>query len=98
MGRITVELDTREIEKALEKISPIEQKRLEKKLWALCMDSLVTKMRENVIKNKVTSREVKQICENVRQEIYEGKGLLYPARVEKGDGVDEVFSGLTGCY
>ena len=73
MGRITVELDTTEIEKALEKISPIEQKRLEKKLWALCMDRLVTKMRKNAIKNKVASREVKQICENVRQEIYEGK-------------------------
>ena len=73
MGKVTVELDTREIEKALERISPVEQKRLERKLWALCMDGFVVKMRKNARKNKVTKREVKQICEDVRQEIYEGK-------------------------
>ena len=73
MGKVTVELDTREIEKALERISPVEQKRLERKLWALCMDGIVAKMRKNARKNKVTNREVNRICEDVRQEIYEGK-------------------------
>lgn len=73
METVTVELDAREIEKAIERVSPEEQKRIEKKLWALRMDSLVTKMRKGVTKNKVTARQIEQVCEDVRQEIYEEK-------------------------
>ena len=73
MGKVTVELDTREIEKALERISPVEQKRLERKLWALCMDGITVKMRKNARKNGTTDREIRQICEDVRQEMYEEK-------------------------
>ena len=73
MGRVTVELDTREIEKALERISPVEQKRLERKLWALCMDGIAAKMRKSARKNRVTDRKIRQICEGVRQEMYEAQ-------------------------
>ena len=73
MERVTVELDTREIEKALERISPVEQKRLEGKLWTLCMDGITAKMRKNARKNRATDREIGQICEDVRQEMHEEK-------------------------
>ncbi|MCK4244745.1 MAG: hypothetical protein KAX20_03875 [Candidatus Omnitrophica bacterium] len=68
-----VEMDIKQIEKAIEGISPQEQKRLERKLWALQMDNIVAKMRKAAKKNKITDKKIRKICEEVRQEMYERK-------------------------
>jgi len=73
MGKVMLEMDIKQIEKAIEKISPEEQERLERKLWRLQMDNIVAKMRKSAKKNKITDKKIRKICEEVRQEMYERK-------------------------
>jgi len=73
METITVEINVKQLEKAIEKISPDEQERLERRLWALRMDNLITKMRKTAQKNKIAEKEIRKVCEDVRQETYEKK-------------------------
>jgi len=73
MGKITIEVDIRQIEKAIEKLSPEDQRKLEEKLWRLQMENIVRKMRRFARENKITERQIKKLCEEVRQELYEEK-------------------------
>ena len=73
MGKITIEVDIKQIEKAIEKLSPEDQRKLEEKLWRLQMENIVRKMRRFARENKVTERQIKKLCEEVRQELYEEK-------------------------
>ena len=73
MSKIMLEIDTEQIERAMEMIPVEEQARLEKRLWTLQMERIVGKMRKSAKKNKITDREVRKICEEVRQELYEKK-------------------------
>jgi len=71
MPQIAIEIKPEQIEQAIRQMSPAEQKELERKLWAIRMDRLVSKMRKNAQKNKVTQAQINRICERVRQELYE---------------------------
>ena len=73
MGKITIEVDIKQIEKAIEKLSPEDQRKLEEKLWRLQMENIVRKMRRFARENKITERQIKKLCEEVRQELYEEK-------------------------
>lgn len=71
MPQISFEIKSEQVEQIISQMSPAEQKELERKLWAMRMDTLVTKMRKNARKNKVTQFQINKICEQVRQELYE---------------------------
>jgi len=71
MPQIAIEIKPEQIEQAIRQMSPGEQKELERKLWAIRMDRLISKMRKNARKNKVTQAQINRICEQVRQELYE---------------------------
>jgi len=73
MQKVMIEMDIKQIEEAIEKISPEEQEKLERKLWRLQMDNIVAKMRKSAKKNKITDKKIRKICEEVRQEMYERK-------------------------
>jgi transcriptional regulator NrdR family protein len=71
MPRVTVELDFKQIENIIEELTPEQQKEIERKIWAMEMDKIVSKIRKNAKKNKITQKEIDRICKEVRQELYE---------------------------
>lgn len=68
---ITVEIPFEQITQIMKQLTPVQKKEIERKLWADQMDSLVSKMRRNARKNKITDKKIYQVCEEVRQELYE---------------------------
>jgi hypothetical protein len=71
MAKVAIEIGPIQVESIIKQMSPAEQREVERKLWAIRMDTLVTKMRKNAKKNKITAKEIQRICEEVRQELYE---------------------------
>ena len=56
MPKIAIELDTKQIESIIRQMNPDDQKKIERRLWATRMDTIVAKMRKNVRKNKITKK------------------------------------------
>lgn len=71
MAKVALEIKPIQVESIIKQMSPAEQREIERKLWAIRMDTLVAKMRKNAKKNKITAKEIRRICEEVRQELYE---------------------------
>ena len=73
MEKVTVEVDVKQLEKIIERLPQKEQKRLAEKLWKIQMENILRKVRKAATKNKITEKKIKEVCEEVRQEIYEKK-------------------------
>ena len=76
-GNITLELNTSQVEKLVEKLS-IEDKiklvrKLEDQTWARRLDEVVFKIRKRFRQASLSEKEIKQICEEMRQKLYNGK-------------------------
>ena len=71
MAKVARELTLKQIESAVEKLSPEQQKELARKLWAIRIERLSEKMIMAAKKNKVTQKDIDRVCEEVRQELYE---------------------------
>lgn len=71
MAKVAIEVDIKQLENVIEQLSAEERKRIEDKIWALEFDNLVSKMRANAKKNKITQKDINKVCEEVRQELYE---------------------------
>lgn len=75
MAKVLVELDFKQIENVIGQLRPEERKEIERKIWAMEMDKIVSKIRKNAKKNKITQKEINRICEEVRQELYEKRSF-----------------------
>lgn len=73
MEKVTIEVDVKQLEKIIERLPQKEQKRLAEKLWKIQMENILKKVRKAATKNKITEKKIKEVCEEVRQEIYEKK-------------------------
>ncbi len=73
MEKVTIEVDIKQLEKIIERLPQKEQKRLAEKLWKIQMENILRKVRKAATKNKITEKKIKEVCEEVRQEIYEKK-------------------------
>jgi len=73
MEKVTIEVDIKQLEKIIERLPQKEQKRLAEKLWKIQMENILKKVRKAATKNKITEKKIKEVCEEVRQEIYEKK-------------------------
>lgn len=71
MAKVAIELNIEQLENMITQLGPEERKRIEDKLWALEFDQLVSRMRANAKKNKITQKDIDRVCEEVRQELYE---------------------------
>lgn len=71
MAKVAITIEPKQIESIFRQLSPTEQIEIERKLWAIRMDTIVSKMRSNAKKNKITEKEITKICKEVRQELYE---------------------------
>lgn len=71
MAKVAIEIDMKQLENTIAKLSPEQQKEIAKKLWAIRIERISEKMRKAAKKNKVTQKDIDRICEEVRQELYE---------------------------
>lgn len=71
MAKVALELNIEQLENVITQLRPEERQRIEDKLWALEFEQIVSKMRANAKKNKITQKDIDQVCEEVRQELYE---------------------------
>lgn len=73
-NKVTLELNPKEVEKLVEKLS-IEDKirlvrRLENETWAKRLDEVVSRIRKRFKRNPISDREIRRICEETRQRLY----------------------------
>lgn len=71
MAKVLVELDFKQIESAIEKLTPEQQKKIARKIWAIRIDRISEKMRRAAKKNKLTQKDINKMCETARKKIYE---------------------------
>ncbi|MFH1777374.1 MAG: hypothetical protein ABH952_07450 [Candidatus Omnitrophota bacterium] len=77
MAKITLEIDSRQVEALVEKL-PTDEKihlvqRLEEETWPDRIKQIVSNIRRRAKKNPISEEEITRICEDVRQELYEEK-------------------------
>jgi len=77
MPKVAIELNTKQVESIIRQMTPNEQKKIERSLWATRMDAIVAKIRKTAKKNKINDKEISKLCEKVRQEIYEKRSGRY---------------------
>lgn len=71
MPQVTVELNLKQIENAIERLTPEQQKEIARKIWAIRIDRISEKMRKSAKKNKLTENSIKKMCEEARKKVYE---------------------------
>jgi len=74
MAQIAIEIKPEQIEQAIRQMSEQARKKLIDDLLAEDFDSAMKKFRQNIKKNRITQKEIYQICEDVRQKLYEKRG------------------------
>ncbi len=72
---VSVEINTKQIELAIEKFSTAKKiklmRKLEKETRQIRWDNLICKLRQQFAKNPISDDEITKICEQVRQKRYE---------------------------
>lgn len=73
-NKVTLELNPKEVEELVEKLS-IEDKirlvrRLENETWAKRLDEVVSRIRKRFKRNPISDREIRRICEETHQRLY----------------------------
>lgn len=75
MPKVAVNLNNREVEELVEQLDMAEKIRLVRKLEqetrSARWNPLIGIIRQRAVKNSLSEREIKQICEKVRKERYE---------------------------
>lgn len=71
MPQIAVEINPEQIEQIIREMDEQARKKLVDNLLAEEFDSAVKKLGRNVRKNKITQKEIRRICDDVRRELYE---------------------------
>lgn len=69
MSTITVALPV-DIEQFLDRLTPKQQQIISDKLWAIRVERISQKMRVAAKKNKVTPKDVLEMCKRARQKTY----------------------------
>jgi len=60
-----------EVEKVVRMMSPADQKDLERRIWAMRMDGIVSKMRKNARRNRITQKQIEEMSDDARKLTYE---------------------------
>lgn len=73
-NKITLELNPNQVKELVEKL-PIEDKihlvrKLENETWARRLDEVVLRIRKRFRQNPISDKEIRQICEETRQRLY----------------------------
>lgn len=71
MAKVASELEFKQLEDTIERLSPEQQKEISRKIWAMRLERLSEKMRQAAKKNKITQKDIDKVCEETRQEMYE---------------------------
>jgi hypothetical protein len=71
MPQVASEIDFKQIENTIEKLSPEQQKEIARKIWAIRIDRISEKMRRSAKKNKLTQKDINKMCETAREKVYE---------------------------
>ena len=71
MTKVLVDLDVEQIESALRQLNERERWRLTKQMLAEEMNQVVKKLRRNVRRQKLSSKEINTIVEDARREYYD---------------------------
>jgi len=72
---VSIEINTQQIESAVEKLGITEKlkiiRKLEKETRRVRWDSFISKIRKRFAKNPISDSEITKVCEQARQERYE---------------------------
>jgi len=68
MGTVAIQID---LEEFINQLSPQQEKELSRKIWAKEMDKIVSKMRTNIKRQKLSWQQIQQIISKARKEYYE---------------------------
>lgn len=88
MAKVAIELEFKQFEDAIERLSPEQQKEIARKIWAMRFERLSEKMRRAAKKNKITQKDINKMCEEARQKVYEKYRLT---SIQLCDTIHEVF-------
>ena len=69
-NKIAVEVPI-DIDQLLAQLTTKQQQILSEKLWAIRIERISQKMRNSARKNKLTQKDIRNMCEEARKKVYE---------------------------